>query len=381
MHRLSFLALASVFSVQVLAASVHPRSLAPPGWESVICLKDGCDFGYPLLIGPGYADPAGMTIEKCAAFCGSQQVPYRFMGLTDGFQCSCDNFFEYIFESDPGSCNTPCPGNPLEVGGCGGMELSTPLASTYQRVDFTFPALVPSVGQGRGWEHHCGVLCRRMSGPMILACGRRIWEGMLCVHFLGSASDRCGSQLQHGSTFFGNNNGIEHGNFRQNPNVQNCNMACQGDPTELCGGPALLNLYNFTGTYPIGASVVTAAESDSPSSRALERRVDAGNVTVESCVSACQSQSFTIAGLKYAQECLRPGCGDEIKPPRGPIPQSACNQACIGDNTGRCEQLSRGSTKRDRRADGAGKDAAQNARRVQRSMISRTRRWGRTGGK
>ena len=35
-------------------------------------------------------------------------------------------------------------------------------------------------------------------------------------------------------------------------------MGCEGDPTEACGGPALLNLYNFTGTYPIGASVVPA---------------------------------------------------------------------------------------------------------------------------
>ena len=33
-------------------------------------------------------------------------------------------------------------------------------------------------------------------------------------------------------------------------------MGCEGNPTEACGGPALLNLYNFTGTYPIGASVV-----------------------------------------------------------------------------------------------------------------------------
>ena len=38
-----------------------------------------------------------------------------------------------------------------------------------------------------------------------------------------------------------------------------CNMNCQGAPAELCGGPALLDLYNFTGTYPIGASVVPAA--------------------------------------------------------------------------------------------------------------------------
>ena len=46
-------------------------------------------------------------------------------------------------------------------------------------------------------------------------------------------------------------------------------------------------------------------ESDSVSTRTLERRVDAESVTVESCVSACQSQMFTIAGLEYAQECCR----------------------------------------------------------------------------
>ena len=46
-------------------------------------------------------------------------------------------------------------------------------------------------------------------------------------------------------------------------------------------------------------------ESDSVSSRTLERSVDAGSITVESCVSACQSQMFTIAGLEYAQECCK----------------------------------------------------------------------------
>ena len=91
-----------------------------------------------------------------------------------------------------------------------------------------------------------------------------------------------------------------------------------------------MQLYNFTGMYPLGASVVPVAggwtsqgcyryespysafseltnigrlASDLVSSRTLDRSVDAGNVTVESCVSACQSQSFTIAGLEYAQEC------------------------------------------------------------------------------
>ena len=46
-------------------------------------------------------------------------------------------------------------------------------------------------------------------------------------------------------------------------------------------------------------------ESDTVSSRTLERSVDAGSMTVESCVSACQSQAFAIAGLEYASECCR----------------------------------------------------------------------------
>ena len=46
---------------------------------------------------------------------------------------------------------------------------------------------------------------------------------------------------------------------RENPNGVFCNMGCVGAPPELCGGPALFDLYNFTGTYPIGASVVQEA--------------------------------------------------------------------------------------------------------------------------
>ncbi len=110
-----------------------------------------------------------MTIEKCAAFCDSQPLSYRFMGLTNGFQCCtssakeialtlltylvCDNFFEHVFENVGfSSCNKPCPGNPSEVGGCGGEQDGQPMASTYQKVNSTFiiPALVPSVGLWNG---------------------------------------------------------------------------------------------------------------------------------------------------------------------------------------------------------------------------------------
>jgi hypothetical protein len=124
-----------------------------------------------------------MTIEACANFCDSQSVSYRFMGITAGFQCcmstakeialilltylACDNFFEYIFESEPGNlCQTPCPGNPSEAGGCGGMDGFTPTASTYQKINSTFivPALVPSVGVWNGLGCYKSVTVRLSSG-------------------------------------------------------------------------------------------------------------------------------------------------------------------------------------------------------------------------
>jgi hypothetical protein len=133
--------------------------------ESFPGSRDNRYIGYPLFTGAGYADPVGMTIEKCANYCDSQPEPYRFMGITYGFQCckstakdsewtllihsACDNFFEYIYESDE-PCNTPCPGNPSEVGGCGGIEDGHPTASTYQNVYFSFPTTVPSVGLWNG---------------------------------------------------------------------------------------------------------------------------------------------------------------------------------------------------------------------------------------
>jgi hypothetical protein len=69
--------------------------------------------------------------------------------LTPRPRLACDNFFEYIFESDPpNECNAPCRGDPSEVGGCGGPYI----ASTYAKDNSTFiiPAVVLSVGSWQG---------------------------------------------------------------------------------------------------------------------------------------------------------------------------------------------------------------------------------------
>ena len=147
----------------LLGVSVHlvPKYIPPS--ESFPCVRDGRYIGYPLFSGAFYSDPVGMTVENCANFCDSQPEPFRFMGITYGSDCctsttkelefslltysACDDFFEYIFESDIG-CTTPCPGNPSEI--CGGLEYGTQVASVYQNLNFNFPTTVTSVGLWNG---------------------------------------------------------------------------------------------------------------------------------------------------------------------------------------------------------------------------------------
>ncbi|KAI9439357.1 WSC domain-containing protein [Lactarius indigo] len=271
-----------------------------------------------------------MTIESCAAFCDSQSVSYRFMGLTDGSHCSCDNFFEYIFQraGNQACSSTPCSGDPSEVN-CGGPSA----ASTYQKTGSTFviPTLVPSVGP---WTSQG---CYSDS-PSSRALHAKVDAGDTTVESCIAAC-QADEHMLAGVEF--GQECCAHGNFRPFPDNAYCNMPCQGDSTELCGGAGRINVYSFTGTYPIGASVVAGAGgwtsrgcySDSTSSRSLERRVDPGDVTVESCVSTCQSQSFTIAGLEFGQECW---CGNQIQSPGALISQTSCNKACTGNNTEVC---------------------------------------------
>jgi len=74
----------------------------------------------------------------------------------------------------------------------------------------------------------------------------------------------------------------------------------RGPPRAVTGTvpPRAVNL-------PYDCANANFSHSDSVASRTLERRVDVANVTVEACIKECFVQSFTIAGLEYAQECCK----------------------------------------------------------------------------
>ncbi len=67
----------------------------------------------------------------------------------------------------------------------------------------------------------------------------------------------CGSTINNGRAFVGNDDGIVDNKFRPFPDNDYCNMPCQGDFTEICGGPNRINIYQFAGSF--GGKVVNKA--------------------------------------------------------------------------------------------------------------------------
>ncbi|KAN0133563.1 WSC domain containing protein [Lactarius tabidus] len=122
MHRLSSLALASVFVVQVLGASVHPRASDPPvvytstgPWYNIGCFSDSADRQRAL---PYSANDGSTTVESCVSTC--QGLGYSLAGVEFGMQCFCGSKLENSSQPSADGCNMACEGNPSEI--CGGSN-------------------------------------------------------------------------------------------------------------------------------------------------------------------------------------------------------------------------------------------------------------------
>jgi len=167
----------------------------------------------------------------------------------------------------------------------------------------------------------------------------------------------CGNSFATGTTLDVNND---------------CNMACAGDNTELCGGAGAMNVYEVAGgpsitlpttyTYTAtatsaGAGAATASstvlatpvpaaggfnyvscavepfEQNGLSYRALQDdSTSSNNMTVAACATYCSGYAYF--GVEYASQCY---CGNTIAAGTTQDPTDAtCNMACNGDATEQC---------------------------------------------
>lgn len=144
-------------------------------------------------------------------------------------------------------------------------------------------------------------------------------------------------------------------------NQGDCNMACNGNATEFCGGPNRLNVYQVNGaSAPSSASTAatptsTAAGSatglpagwtykgcyvDNVSGRILSNQQAGGQtMTVESCVASCKAAGYVVAGMEYASECY---CGNGLTN-GGKLADAdtQCNTNCAGNAAEKCGDANR----------------------------------------
>jgi glucan 1,3-beta-glucosidase len=84
-----------------------------------------------------------------------------------------------------------------------------------------------------------------------------------------------------------------------------CNMACTGNPGEICGGPNRLDVYQNTAIITTNWTPL-GCYTDSISARTLSQRITsipASATTIEACQAACYALGFSFAGVEYSQEC------------------------------------------------------------------------------
>ncbi|KAJ6452289.1 WSC domain-containing protein [Mycena sanguinolenta] len=122
--------------------------------------------------------------------------------------------------------------------------------------------------------------------------------------------------------------------------VSDCNMPCAGNASESCGAGLRMRVYNKLNTpQPATPSKGTGKwesigcyKDAAALNRVLQNQATIkGNMTVESCISACQAGNFSYAGLEYSSECW---CGNTH--PSAPADKGSCNMACPGNKTEIC---------------------------------------------
>lgn len=131
-----------------------------------------------------------------------------------------------------------------------------------------------------------------------------------------------------------------------------CNMPCQGDNTQLCGGPSRLNVYQFNSSVlpakpagppkPAGVNYTAILPftyqgcytDDMQTGRALSNvKPDNDTLTVESCIAMCTADGYTIAGMEYAKQCF---CDKYLHNTPKLVNDRECNMNCAGSSGEKC---------------------------------------------
>lgn len=317
----------------------------PGNWTHQGCYSD--NVGGRSLNAAAFTSNNNMTIENCIAFCDSKNLV--FAGVEFGDECYCDNNIlnggAKVAATD---CNMPCSGSSRELCGAGNRLNVFWSGKT--------PPPPPSIPAKVGNWTSLG--CYSDGGPRTLTHGMAM-ANPTTIEECTSACFKAGYRFA-GTEFAAEcycDTTISNGGA-PTP-ISDCNMPCNGNSSQYCGGPNRLTLYNYTGTdlppitAPGGGGGGGGGNSVSPISSGLPgtwkyaacyvdnahgrifefEQTPSPQNTIQSCVATCQSKNFTVAGTEFGTECY---CGNRLVNGAVTADESTCNMGCAGNATQAC---------------------------------------------
>lgn len=230
-----------------------PSASVPAGWELKGCYVDSVNARIMNNLQP---DDADMTIESCVNTCIG--LGYTVAGMEYGVQCFCDDFLRNgAAEADAADCNMNCGGDATEKCGAGSR------VSIWSNADLQVyqPPAAQNTSLPGNWEY---------AGCLLDSAVARTFPYEL-VMTDNNTAENCLSQCSeygyaHGGMEYGNQcfcgdaSDIDAAGATLQPE-SDCNMACSGNATYICGAGNRISYYRWGGddplyvwNYPTGAA-------------------------------------------------------------------------------------------------------------------------------
>ena len=294
-----------------------------------------------------------MTWEACSGACATGG--YLYTGVEYGGECYCGNAIVSPGGPAPdgnAGCNMACSGNAAEI--CGGSNRLTLFSkgSTGTSSSSTTATSATATPSGssvstlpKGWKSY-GCYVDGAQGRDLQY--QQPDNQKLTVE---SCVATCVSQ-GYGIA------GVEYGvqcfcdNFlRYQPATApstDCNMACAGNSSEVCGAGNRLNIYSNATlqVYQPPAVQKTGLPGnwtyqgclyDDAVTRTFPYQIDfQGNNTATNCLSLCSQYGYGAGGMEYGEQCF---CGDQANViAAGSVfkPESDCSMPCTGNSSYLC---------------------------------------------
>ncbi|KAH8839061.1 hypothetical protein MCOR27_010609 [Pyricularia oryzae] len=348
MTLLSLVFLASLSNAAIIPR-LPPPEVLPAGWDYM-----GCYVDIGRSLGAAATSSGLMTAEACINFCTSKGM--QFAGTEYHNECYCDSSLPsaatLVADSE---CSTACSGDATQS--CGGPSRLT--------VYHSAQPVGPQPNPGVNGFNHIGCYTEGTTSRALPVAGdvpsAEVTAATCTASCLAKGFKLAGVEYG-GECYCGNS--LSAGSV---PAAGGCNTLCNGNSSEICGGPNRLNLYNWhenelpTASVPPTPSTTTSAATgpgstappppvvsdlpegfeyhgcwiDGPNGRALPdyQAPDSQTLTQESCAQICSQRGYTISGSEYSTQCF---CANAIYNGGSKTTEAECSMPCSGNPAQKC---------------------------------------------